>query len=69
LHWQDRVGLPHTLKNNGTEPFKCIVVGQRLAHDVGDYTDLNKRLFRNPGQAWNLVDIDAISEPVAVGKK
>lgn len=58
-------GLPHTLINTGEVPLKCIVVGQRLDHDVGDYPDLNKRLFRNSGQAWSLVDIEAISEPKA----
>lgn len=61
-------GLAHKLKNVGTSVLKCIVVGQRLEHDVADYPDLNKRLFRNPGTSWNLVDIDHISEPQA-GKK
>ena len=47
---------------------KCIVVGQRLDHDVGDYTNLNKRIYRNKGLEWDVVDIENIFEPNA-GKK
>ncbi len=61
-------GLPHTMKNTGNRPLKCIVVGQRLDHDVADYPNLNKRLYRNIGQPWELVDIDNVSNPDA-GKK
>jgi len=28
-------GLPHTMDNTGDEVLKCIVVGERLAHDAG----------------------------------
>ncbi len=62
-------GLAHSIKNTGTEIFRCIVVGQRLAHDVADYTRKGKRIYRNEGLAWNLVDHDAIDEPVAGAKK
>ena len=61
-------GLAHALVNTGTTPLRCIVVGQRLAHDVGDYPRLNKRLYRNASMAWNLVDLDQVETPVA-GKK
>ena len=61
-------GEAHTLKNTGTDLLKCIVVGARLAHDVGEYPRQNKRIFRNSGLPWNLVDIDSIDEPFA-GKK
>jgi uncharacterized cupin superfamily protein len=61
-------GEAHALKNNGTDTLKCIVVGQRLEHDVADYPKLNKRLYRNQGMPWNLVDIEHLSEPNA-GKK
>lgn len=61
-------GEPHTLKNIGSSLLKCIVVGQRLDHDVGDYTRLKKRIYRNKGLQWNLVDIEDIDEPNA-GKK
>lgn len=61
-------GAAHALKNTGTGPLRCIVVGQRLDHDTGDYPNQGKRLYRNKGMAWNLVDIAHIAEPVA-GKK
>ena len=61
-------GEAHKLHNHGSSTSRCIVVGQRLAHDVTDYPAQNKRLFRQQGLAWNLVDIDSISEPNA-GKK
>lgn len=49
-------GLPHSIKNTGDVTFRCIVVGQRLDHDVADYTRLNKRIFRNAGLPWTLVE-------------
>ena len=48
-------GIAHELINDGDEPLVCLVVGQRLTHDVVDYPRLEKRLFRNAGE-WNLVD-------------
>ena len=56
-------GLPHTMKNTSSETLKCIVVGQRLAHDVSDYPNKNKRLYRNQGQSWDLVSISNIAKP------
>lgn len=74
----DFVGLPaggpaHVLHNPGPELLRCLVVGERLAHDVGDYPRLGKRLYRNDG-VWNLVDHSAIVDAKAipgstVGKK
>lgn len=61
-------GLPHTMKNIGSHCLKCIVVGERLDHDVADYPNLNKRLYRNLGQPYELVDISNVSNPSA-GKK
>jgi uncharacterized cupin superfamily protein len=61
-------GEPHKLENTGNALLKCIVAGQRLDHDVADYPQKNKRIFRNKGLPWNLVDIDEIEEPVA-GRK
>ncbi len=60
-------GLPHTMKNTGSEVLRCIVVGQRLSQDVGDYPRQKKRLFRY-GQSKDLVDMDDISNP-SMGKK
>ena len=62
-------GAAHKLKNVGEAPLRCIVVGLRLDHDVADYPDQRKRLFRNAGRPWNLVDLDSIDEPVAGKKK
>lgn len=61
-------GEAHTLRNSGDAPLKCLVVGQRLPQDVGDYPNLNKRIYRQAGLPWNLVDLDQIQEPT-VGKK
>ncbi|MGB3201742.1 MAG: cupin domain-containing protein [Nodosilinea sp.] len=58
-------GKPHALKNVGNCVLRCIVVGQRLAHDVGDYPLKQKRIYRNQGLPWNVVDLGQISEPVA----
>ncbi|MGD8690691.1 MAG: cupin domain-containing protein [Gammaproteobacteria bacterium] len=48
-------GVAHDMVNDGDEPLVCLVIGQRLAQDVGDYPRLGKRLYRNSGE-WNLVD-------------
>ena len=61
-------GQPHKLKNNGDSVLRCIVVGQRLDCDIGDYPNLKKRIYRTKGLQWNLVDFDNIDEPIA-GKK
>ena len=61
-------GAAHKLRNTGNSTLKCIVVGQRLDHDVGDYPEKGKRLYRSRGLQWNLVDLENISEPVA-GRK
>jgi uncharacterized cupin superfamily protein len=63
-------GLAHSIRNAGSEVFRCIVVGERLAHDVGDYTRLGKRIYRNAGLPWTLVDHDDLEEVGGnVGKK
>lgn len=61
-------GLPHKLYNHGDTILRCIVVGQRLPHDVADYPEKKKRIYRSQGMQWNLVDLENIDEPVA-GKK
>ncbi|MGH1539593.1 MAG: cupin domain-containing protein [Arenicella sp.] len=62
-------GEAHTLINNSDSVLKCIVVGQRLEHDVGDYPTLNKRIYRQKNMPWNLVDIDNVDQPKAGKKK
>jgi len=65
-----KAGLAHSIKNTGAETLRCIVVGERLAHDVCDYPALNKRMFRNLGMPANLADFSEIEElSGAVGKK
>ena len=56
-------GSPHSICNTGDQTLKCIVVGERRAHDVCDYPKQNKRLYRNAGMPWNLVDHDVIDDP------
>ena len=65
----DFMGLPaggpaHVFHNPGPDVLRCLVVGQRLAHDVGDYPRLGKRLYRNDG-VWNLVDLANVMDPKA----
>lgn len=62
-------GAAHGIENTGTEVLRLIVVGQRLPHDVTDYPDRGKRIFRNAGMSWQLVDIDAIEEVQAGAKQ
>lgn len=61
-------GRPHSMHNTGTTPLRCLVIGQRLAHDVGDYPRLGKRIYRRQGHAPDLVDTQQISHPVMGGK-
>lgn len=63
----DFVGFPvntaaHSLLNDGNETLVCLVVGQRLEQDVGDYPNKGKRIYRNSG-AWDLVDLENIIDP------
>ena len=63
-------GHAHSIRNSGDSPLRCIVVGGRLAHDVADYPRLKKRIYRNSGMTWDLVDHDAIERPASgAGKK
>ena len=70
----DFIGYPkdgpaHRIINTGSDVLRCIVVGERLPHDVGDYPRKGKRIYRNAGRAWDLVDIDVIVHPDAGQKK
>ena len=62
-------GQAHSIRNSGTGLLRCIVVGQRLPHDVADYPKRAKRLYRNVGMAFDLVDVDTIEHPIAGAKK
>lgn len=62
-------GLAHSITNTGTETLRCIVVGERLSHDVCDYPRLEKRMYRNANLKWNVVSYGSIDEPTSAGKK
>lgn len=62
-------GLPHTIHNTGSETLRCLVIGQRLPHDVGDYPRQGKRIFRNEGLPWDLAEQKALVHPQAGAKK
>lgn len=62
-------GLAHTIRNTGNEVFRCLVIGQRLAQDVGDYPRLGKRIYRNEGMPWDLADRADLVHPQAGAKK
>jgi uncharacterized cupin superfamily protein len=57
-------GEAHDLRNTGSSPMTCIVVGQRLDFDAVDYPEQNKRLYRYALKAGDLVDIAAVSHPI-----
>lgn len=62
-------GYAHSIQNTGTSLLRCLVVGERLAHDVGDYPRKAKRIYRHIGLPWNVVDHINISKPQAGAKK
>lgn len=46
------------------------MIGQRLAHDVADYPNKAKRIFRNASLPWTLVNHADLEElEGSVGKK
>lgn len=62
----DFIGYPkgkeaHSIQNTGNDLLRCLVVGERLDHDVADYPRQNKRIFRNKGMPWQMVDIDQLT--------
>ena len=63
-------GLAHSIRNTGTDILRCIVVGERLPHDVCDYPRQHQRLFRNQGMKWALVNLANLEElDGKIGKK
>lgn len=62
-------GLAHTIRNTGSETFRCLVIGQRLSQDVADYPRLGKRIYRNEGMPWDLTDLSNLVHPQAGAKK
>ncbi|SPJ28590.1 cupin domain-containing protein [Falsiruegeria mediterranea] len=56
-------GHAHGLRNDGPDLLRVLVIGQRLAHDVGDYPNKGKRIYRNEALEWDYVDHSAIKNP------
>lgn len=57
-----RATAAHAIVNDGDETLVCLVIGQRLAHDVTDYPERRQRLYRHGGE-WNLVDLEHVRDP------
>ncbi|WP_039019621.1 cupin domain-containing protein [Halocynthiibacter namhaensis] len=58
-------GDAHSITNTGDIPLRFLVIGQRLDHDVADYPNKDKRIFRNKGMSWDLTDIATLTNPRA----
>ena len=63
----DFIGFPanevaHSLFNNSNVTLVCLVMGQRLKHDIGDYPNQNKRIYRHNGKA-EVVEYENIAYP------
>ena len=52
-------GIAHAMQATGDEPLVCLVMGERVDHEVTDYPRAKKRLYRNHGEL-NLVDYSNI---------
>lgn len=65
-------GAAHAMFNRGPEVLRCLVVGERLQHDIVEYPRQSQVLFRNDGR-WRLAHEDSLVDPKAtnheVGKK
>lgn len=62
-------GLAHTIVNTGPDTLRLLVIGQRLAHDVGDYPRQGKRIYRQQGLKPDLVNHSDLENPVMGAKK
>ncbi|MHA6325427.1 cupin domain-containing protein [Roseivivax sp. CAU 1753] len=62
-------GAAHDIENTGTDTLRLLVIGQRLDHDVGDYPEKGKRIFRNAGLPWAVADLDDLDFPQAGAKR
>ncbi|MDH5228982.1 MAG: cupin domain-containing protein [Gammaproteobacteria bacterium] len=63
----DFLGFPastaaHNIINDGEDDLICLVMGQRLPFDVGDYPNKKQRIYRFNGE-WNVVDWHQIIKP------
>jgi uncharacterized cupin superfamily protein len=70
----DFIGLPanqvsHGLFNNGLETLVCLVMGQRLKHDIADYPNRQKRIYRHDGNAEVVEHKDITHPKIDTGRK
>ncbi len=70
----DFIGLPanqvaHALFNHGHETLVCLVIGQRLKHDIADYPNRSKRIYRHNGSAEVVNHSDITYPKVHTGYK
>ena len=56
-------GAAHTIINESDQVLRYLVVGARKDHDVADYPNKNKRIYRNKGMDWELVNLNDIERP------
>jgi uncharacterized cupin superfamily protein len=57
-------GRAHVLTNTGTETLRYLVIGERRAHDVCDYPERGKRLYRMAGLPDALIPMSVLSQVV-----
>lgn len=62
-------GLSHTIVNTGPETLRLLVIGERLAHDVGDYPRQGKRIWRQGDMEADVVEHRHIEHPRVGTKK
>ena len=62
-------GAAHDIENTGADTLRLLVIGQRLDHDVGDYPEKGKRIFRDKGLPWAVAALDDLDFPQAGAKK
>lgn len=56
-------GAAHSIKNTGIEILRILVIGERADHDICDYPNQKKRLWRHKGQPPSLVDLARVKTP------
>ena len=63
-------GAAHHIVNTGKTVLRCLVIGERAAHDVCDYPRAGKRLMRDAALPPALVNLGALRDPGSgVGQK
>jgi len=55
-------GMPHSIKNTGSNTLKYLLIGERSSYDICEYPDVGKRLYRDAELHMSLVDVDHVQE-------